>query len=266
MKKWCIYAALLLVPVSCGYDRFGTLGVGDMEGTQTIPDAGIALLREHYYGEPYVVREDMTVGGYVVSDDRPGNFFRSFIIDDGSGAVEVRAGFYDLHALFPRGRRVVVRLRGLAVGMYDGVVQLGAGVNDWSSYRVEEFGSRVLLDRYVQRDTVFRQTEPLELGIGSLEERYCGRLVRVSGLCRSGGSTTWADTGAGGGTPATGMVWFRDAVGDSVVVVTSGYASFAGDSVPAGKVALTGILVYGKFDGTRDGFALKLRDTEDVER
>lgn len=55
----------------------------------TLPDADLALLREHFYGDPFVVQEDLTVGGYVVSDDRAGNFFRSFIIDDGSGAVEI---------------------------------------------------------------------------------------------------------------------------------------------------------------------------------
>lgn len=52
---------------------------------------------------------------------------------------------------------------------------------------------------------------------------------------------------------------------DSVAVVTSGYASFAGDTVPAGRVTLTGILMYGKFGGTREVFALKLRDGNDVE-
>ena len=47
--------------------------------------------------------------------------------------------------------------------------------------------------------------------------------------------------------------------------MTSGYASFAGDTVPAGRVTLTGILMYGKFGGTREVFALKLRDGNDVE-
>ena len=147
----------------------------------------------------------------------------------------------------------------------NGVVQLGAGVNDWSAYRVEEFGSRVLLDRCMERDTLFREVPPLEPGIGGLEERYCGRLVRIAEVCRSGGPVTWADTGAESGMPATGTVWFRDAAGDSVAVVTSGYASFAGDTVPAGRVTLTGILMYGKFGGTREVFALKLRDGNDVE-
>ena len=234
-------------------------------GASTLPDADLALLREHFYGDPFVVQEDLTVGGYVVSDDRAGNFFRSFIIDDGSGAVEIRAGFYDLHAYCQRGRRIVIHARGLAVGMYNGVVQLGAGVNDWSAYRVEEFGSRVLLDRCMERDTLFREVPPLEPGIGGLEERYCGRLVRIAEVCRSGGPVTWADTGAESGMPATGTVWFRDAAGDSVAVVTSGYASFAGDTVPAGRATLTGILMYGKFGGTREVFALKLRDGNDVE-
>ena len=175
MKKIFVCILSGVLTVACGYDRFGTLGPGDLEGSGTLPDADLALLREHFYGDPFVVQEDLTVGGYVVSDDRAGNFFRSFIIDDGSGAVEIRAGFYDLHAYCQRGRRIVIHARGLAVGMYNGVVQLGAGVNDWSAYRVEEFGSRVLLDRCMERDTLFREVPPLEPGIGGLEERYCGR-------------------------------------------------------------------------------------------
>ncbi len=266
MKKIFGYLLSGLLAVSCGYDRFGVAGRGDLEGSGTLPDADIALLREHFYGEPFVVRDALTIGGYVVSDDRAGNFFRSFVIDDGSGAIEVRAGFYDLHAYCQRGRRVTIRVGGLAVGMYNGVLQLGAGVNGWSAYRVEEFGTRILLDGYLERDTLFRQVAPLELGIGELRERHCGRLVRIADLWCSGTPAAWADTGSVTVVPATGTVWFRDGAGDSVAVVTSGYASFAGDAVPAGRVALTGVLMYGKFGGTREGFALKIRDTDDVER
>ena len=116
MKKIFVCILSGVLTVACGYDRFGTLGPGDLEGSGTLPDADLALLREHFYGDPFVVQEDLTVGGYVVSDDRAGNFFRSFIIDDGSGAVEIRAGFYDLHAYCQRGRRIVIHARGLAVG------------------------------------------------------------------------------------------------------------------------------------------------------
>ncbi len=257
-----ILPLVAFVAVACGYGSFGAMGKEDFPADGTLPNADLAVLREHYYGTPKVLTDDLVFEGYVVSDDRDGNFFRSFVIDDGTAALEIRAGLYDLYTLYPRGRRVVVHARGAALGMYNGVMQLGACVNDYAAYRVEEFGTCVLLDGHVSRDTVFSTVEPVAVCMAELDESMCGRLVRMGPLAAVGDED--AIWGAGDGYSSYGKVDFAGRGNDSIAVVTSIYASFADEKVCRDSVMITGILMYGNFGG-KERFAVKLRDTDDVE-
>lgn len=265
MRKF-IYIALLMM-VSCGYDRFGDMDREDFGGTDMLPDTDLSMLRDNYFGTPYTINQPLTIGGYVTANDLSGNFFRSFVIDDGTGSIEVNAGFYDLHNYYQVGRRVVIRAEGLAVGMYNGVIQLGYKINSYGAHRVEEFGSRHVMERYVTRDVLFSAPEPMPLDIVSVEDSYCGRLVRIGNLhaTEEDAGQTWAYPASGGAPPAMGLRAFCDTAGNTIAVTTSGYASFAGETVPAGTVAITGILMKGKFGGGADVFAVKLRDLADVE-
>lgn len=68
------------------------------------------------------------VSGNVTTSDREGNFFRSFFIEDETGAVEIRAGLYDLHAVYRLGQQVTVVADSLTLGLTGGVLQLGLPV------------------------------------------------------------------------------------------------------------------------------------------
>ncbi len=267
-------AALL----GCGYGTFPDADAGDIRGTGLVPNADIGLLRESYHGNNLTIVEDVVIEGYVTVNDLSGNYFETFIIQDGTGAVEIYAGIADLHNYYQTGRRVVVKAKGLAIGSYNDVMQLGRRVNQYSDYRVEDFGSRAVLGRYVFAGTEFSHTEPLEMRLGELDRAHCGKLVRLGrliyepaeedGYAGGTGDTgrTWAFQGGGGKNPATGYRQFRDNAGDSLLVVTSGYANFASHPIPSDSSTLTGILIYGKFNGSRERFGLKLRDADDINR
>lgn len=252
---------------ACGYDDFRNNGAADFPGTESLPNADLSLLYDHYYGEPFTVKEDMVFEGYVIADDGSGNFFRSFIIDDGTSAAEVRAGYYDLHTVYPVGRRIILHAKALGVGKYNGVIQIGVGINSYTPYRVEEFGARAVLEKYVERDVNRYYPDPLPVDAGSLSADMCGRLVRTAKVIRTPDSPQrWAQPEGEGIEAEAGTVVFSDVRGDSIAVVTSGYATFAGATVPSDSVSLTGILMYGKFGGTKERFVLKLRDEYDVQR
>ncbi len=237
-----------------------------------IPNADIGVLYGNYAGSPITITDDIVVEGYVTANDLSGNYFKTFVIQDGTGAVEINAGIADIHNYYQAGRRVVVKAEGLALGSYNGVVQLGSKVNPYSDYRVEGFGTRAILGRYVFTGIEFSPAEPLEMEIKELDRAHCGKLVRLGKLLawpasdntEGRGGATWAFAGSGGEAPATGYRQFRDYAGDSLTVVTSGYANFAARPLPADSVTITGILIYGKFDGTAERFGIKLRDLDDV--
>lgn len=268
MNRSVLVFALLPLLYCCGYDNAGPFSRDDIPGTEMIPNADIRLLSDNYFRQHYTITESIVIEGYVTANDLSGNYFKSFTIEDGTAAIEVCAGITDLHNYYQMGRRVVVDARGLVLGSYNGVIQLGRRINPYSDYRVEDFGSRGILESFVHRDTHFRLVAPRGMEIGEMTEQDCGILVRIGKVLADDAQAgnLWAEPSVSGGRPSTGYRKFRDISGDSLTVVTSGYANFAKDPVPGDSVYLTGILQYGKLGGSRDHFGLKLRDIYDVVR
>lgn len=257
----CIFIIILLA--SCGYDRFGTLEKDDFSERYKMPNSGLVSLYESYIDRPKVLLQNSVFEGYVTATDDNGNFFRSFIIEDATGAVEICAGFYDLNNHYPIGRRIIIHAYGLYVGKYNGVMQLGVAIYPYSAYKVEEFGTPNILNEYVTRDTLFKTIKPLNREIEQLREKHCGRVVRIENLKAEEINVSW-DNGSDTYN-TTGTVAFTDSNGNRIVVATSAYADFAATKVPEKTVTLTGILMFGKFSGNQKCFVLKLRSLDDVE-
>jgi len=232
---------------------------------QVWPNTTIGYVTSQYKGNTLNINDDIVVAGIVTADDHSGNFYRSFIIQDDTGAVEVRAGMFDLHNLFPRGRRVTVRARGLVLGSLNGVPQLG--LRELGSSQIGYIASRYFPDGHLLPQNERGLTvNPRTLRLSELDDRMCGLLVRIEGLIFTPAAeeghayTTWAGHGSGNGYRV-----FRDTSGAQITVVTSGYALFARNQVPRGRaVALTGILMRGNTDTARGVYMLKLRDLDDV--
>ena len=232
-----------------------------------VPTMSIATLRSLYKGDPVSVtgKRSVVVSGNVTTSDREGNFFRSFFIEDETGAVEIRAGLYDLHAVYRLGQQVTVVADSLTLGLTGGVLQLGLAS---SAYETDYMGHRVVVDRHVFRNERFETVTPRPVTPARLDDEWLGTLVRFDGMRLDGAvDTTWALPASlsPSGTPQNVNLKFRSSPSDSIYVYTSGYANFAGDRVPTAPVSLTGILMQGKVGG-RTVYQVKLRDLQDVEQ
>lgn len=120
--RWLGIVAAAAVAAGCYDSRFGQPGAEQAPWT---PTEHIAALRERYAGETFEVTGDIVVEGVVTSDDTRGNFYRSLCIEEQGAAIEIMTGTDHLHNDYPRGCRVVLRLRQLAVGESRGVLQAG---------------------------------------------------------------------------------------------------------------------------------------------
>jgi len=300
MRKFILPLAAISVAVAAVSCREWEPPVFDAH--TELPNVALGDLRTYLGGEGELTfAEDIVVAGRVVTTTAAGNFYNTFFIDDGTGGAEIMAGMYDLDAAFREGQRVSVRLRGLAVGWRDGAMQIGLPPEPGSPYATGYFYHRAVMRPWVAAERDVVTVEPLDLSYYDLHgmlasyplygQTLCGRLVRISGLvadaraARATGATaaatatvTWATAEP---VPTTGYVDFYPAADadtnadtnaradtnpdtQPITVVTSGYASFAADAVPGGEVALTGILFYGRADGSSDRFMLKLRDENDI--
>jgi hypothetical protein len=262
--RCAVYIFVVLTLAGCRGWNVPEFGNGAAE-----PNVSIGDLRDYYYdevageGAELTIADDIVISGRVVSSDLAGNFYNTFFIDDGTGAVEIMAGMPDLDATYRPGQRVSVRARGLAVGWRDGAMQLGLPPEPGNSFATGYFYHPAVIRAYVSAERDVAPVAPVETSPEALDNTMCGRLVRIEGLGIDPLSTaeTWARTLP---EPTTGYVKFRLSPADSITVVTSGYASFALAPVPREKVALTGILFYGKGGSSKEHYLLKLRDEKDI--
>ena len=264
MRRVRSYLILFLILLGgCGYDKL-EIDPGLDDGESSLSNVLLADLRSYYRGGPTQLNRDIVVAGYVTATDRSGNFYRTFLIEDESGAVEIMAGFYDLHNIYHRDQRIVVRAKGLTLGCERGVLQLGLAAREGSSYQTDYFGHRLVMERYVYRDSVFCESDPRVIRVSELSEDLCGCLLRIERLVADESGERWGGGYSSEGMPLTGYRCFRDSAGDSIYVETSGYANFADRLVPEGTLSLTGILLRGSREG-KVCYMLKLRDEGDVE-
>lgn len=230
----------------------------------TLPNVTIGDLREYCGGAEMTFADDIVIAGRVISSDRAGNFYNTFFIDDGTGAAEIMAGMPDLHASYREGQLISVRVRGLAVGWGNGAMQIGLTPEPGSGFATGYFYHAAVIRRYVSRSRSVEQVEPLSADAESLDVSMCGRLVTIGGLYPdpAGTSSTWAVAEP---SPVTGYRKFYTVDGlDSITVVTSGYADFAGRPMPAGETSVTGILLYGKGGSSKNHYLIKPRDEKDL--
>lgn len=228
----------------------------------------LAELRGRWRGETLEVTEPIVVGGVVTSSDKAANFYQTFTIEDATGAAEIMAGVRDLHNAYPIGCRICVRLEGCAVGVERGVMQIGLKPASYSNYAVDYFYSKVLLNSHIERSGEMVEVSPLKASYSDLNDKMCGRLVRIEALMLV---TDTEDNAEGDSEIATpkpaawrGYRAFADRGGNRVYTYTSDYADFAAEEVPTTLCNITGILQREKIAGVEgECFVLKLRSKDD---
>lgn len=234
-----------------------------MPDTGTSPPAAnctIAALRELYDGRTRLLDGDIRIVGRVTASDDEGNFYKSMVVEDGSGAVEIMAGITDLATIYPAGVELGIDLCGCALGESYGVMQIGRYPASYSGYATDYFSSKVLLDRHITRGGEIVAVKAMPVAIADLRREMCGRIVTIDSLLLR---QPVSDDEYAAPAAWSGYATFDDPSGDSIVVYTRRYANYADRMIPTGHVALTGILQYGKSGGSRECFQLKMRHESD---
>ncbi|MCQ2135344.1 MAG: DUF5689 domain-containing protein [Bacteroidales bacterium] len=212
MRKIFIFVAALIAVTSCGLkEEFqpvfsGTPGNPPAYKYYTDDDffeiISIAQLSKMYTtGKPFEVEDDITIKGVVVSTDQPGNFYKSFYIQDETAGIEIKVGKNGLYNEYLLGQTVYVKLQGLTVGMYGyksgnyggmGMVQVGFA-DSTGEYETSYLEMSYLVDKHIFRGDPSQPAvvEPVVITERDLPNpktdsqatnKYVGRLVTLKGL------------------------------------------------------------------------------------
>jgi len=252
-----LLSALVLVSCKRTYDAPPPAGRPGLAANITIRD--LKALSQIPYGV-VAISEDLVVRGIVNMDDKSGNYYQQISIQDTTGGIILRLAGSNLNTSYPVGREVFVRLKGLYLGEYGGMIQLGGGADSIDGGVT--MLSPVLQDQHIYKGALNQPLVPRVVNVAQLTttrfEPLANMLIEIQNY-EFGNSDTarnYADIGASGNRVARGCGLPSAA---NITVRTSNYANFATRNLPNGNGTLRGI--YSFFGSTKQ---LTLRDTADV--
>ncbi|MBO4263324.1 MAG: hypothetical protein J5871_01430 [Bacteroidales bacterium] len=182
-----------IYPSAEAYHRYSEAEALAQSGAARV--TSIRDLVARYNGASLKINDNLLISGIVSSTDQPGNFYKSFYIQDETGGIEIKIGKNGLYNDYPRGLRVYVSCKGLQLGMYGGknadvgMVQLGF-VDPTGEYETSYIESSLLVDDHIWRGEMEGAVQPAVLGANDLpgstdtqaSNRNVGRLVTIKGL------------------------------------------------------------------------------------
>lgn len=275
MKKLNILTALLigaLCLTSCMNEDWQAPDFGDNPpygNNEIIPSTSkkitIAELKEKYANvitsNGYKLIEDaLQLHAVVNGNDQGGNLYKQISIQDETGGIIVGINGTDLYAFMPVGQKIVINLKGLYVGGYGKMAQLGAEYNR-SMGRMEqtiwEKSVRLVGNEFTYTDEEKTTTIQMSAKVDTID--FCapkdynsmiGRIVKLSNVEISGEGTQILAP-EDGSVRLTSNCANRNIKGteaNNIVLRTSTYSDFASRPIPTGKVDIYGVCTY--YNGT----------------
>lgn len=203
---------------------------------------------------PIIITQDQVLKAVITGNDESGNIFKKIYLQDETGAIEMEVDQSSVYNYYPVGQTVYVDLNGLSISVYGDEQQLGHPQGYLYRTPWEDFEKHVSKDGWANPENA----KPLVIEdistINAAPDNYKFKLVQFTGVTfQNGGKGIFAPESGYGEENIT------DSHGNTIMIRTSNYASFAGDKLPEGKGNVTGIL--GRFRGT---WQLTLRTASDV--
>lgn len=251
---WCAY---LLFGAQC-HKKFDEPPV--YQGPDIHSNTGIRELRNrHTPGNFEYFTDDLVIEGIVVADDSRDNFYKSVVVQDSTGGITIRLDGFGLYTDYPVGRRLAIKLKGLWMGDYAGMVQLGAGVDRSVPAYPEIRPIPVpLFGRFLVKKELNQPVVPRQVRLDELADSLQSCLVRVDQIEFAVNDTgkTYADAV----NRMSSNLTVKACGGGSAYVRTSGFARFAAARVPRGNGSITAVYSVFRYDKQ-----LLIRDTSDVQ-
>jgi Family of unknown function (DUF5689) len=220
----------------------------------------IAELKALYSGTGFLqVNDDIIVEGVVVADDKSGNYYKSIVIQDSTAGILINLEGTNLYTDYPIGRKIFLKCKGLYLGNFGRLVQIG-GFIDISTPSSPGLGGILpaQFNNYIVKGSLNNVVAPRTVTIGQLNDNFQNTLIKLELMqfATADVSKPYADAVNKVSVNRT----VSDISGSNIIIRTSGYSNFASYNTPTGFGTITAI--YTVFNNTKQ---LIIRDTNDVK-
>jgi hypothetical protein len=225
------------------------------EVADLVANTTIDQLKQRFTGSPIQISDDLIIRAIVVADDRSGNYFKSIIVQDESAGIDIQIDRIGLADDYPIGREIFVKCKNLWLGSNNGSIQLGASID--AQGRAQRIPDN-LRSRYLFRGRRDQAVVPLRIRIADLNTSHIHRLVQIEDVQFR--NAELGKTYANAVAQTSVNLNLEDCDANTILLRTSGFANFAGQTIPLGRGRITA--VFSVFGNDRQLF---IRDTNDVQ-
>lgn len=219
-----------------------------------------------------LIEKDMMIKAVVTGNDVSGNIYNQVSVQDASGAIIIAINGSGLSGYLPVGQEILVNLKGLYIGSYKKLPQIG-GVNTKISDGTLSMGKieravwnqhfKILNPGEADASTV----EPEEFDLTKLtdkaymEANVCKLMtLKKVKFASANGTNVWAPKDTNTSLELIDAESGKRINSSNLVVRNSGYSKFANEVVPQGVFDITGI-----FTRFGDTWQIVLRNTDDLK-
>ena len=235
----------------------------DLSGNCQDLKATITLAAAKNLAQNTTITTDDVIEGYVSSTDQSGNIYKTiYIQDDPTNPTQgfvLSVDAVSTYSSYPQGAKVYIKLKGLAIGTYGGVKQLGYMDNGTFDRIPEKMVPTSILKSCSAKATITPKVMTLA-DMKTDKDQYIGCLIKVENA--EFDAKVLCSTYAPDGYTVDRQINDPTTTATTRVVRNSGYASFANQKLPSGKGDFIGIL--SKYNSTYQLFINNVSDLSDM--
>ncbi len=218
------------------------------------------------------IEKDMMIKAVVTGNDVSGNIYNQVSVQDASGAIIIAINGSGLSGYLPVGQEILVNLKGLYIGSYKKLPQIG-GVNTKLSDGSLGMGKieraiwnehfKILNPGEADASTVVPEEFDLtKLTDAAYMDANVGKLMTLKKVkfASANGTNVWAPDDTNTSLELIDAETGKRISSSDLVVRNSGYSKFANEVVPQGVFDITGI-----FTRFGDTWQIVLRNTDDLK-
>lgn len=219
-----------------------------------------------------LIEKDMMIKAVVTGNDVSGNIYNQVSVQDASGAIIIAINGSGLSGYLPVGQEILVNLKGLYIGSYKKLPQIG-GVNTKLSDGSLGIGKieraiwnehfKILNPGEADASTVVPEEFDLTklTDAAYMEANVCKLMtLKKVKFASANGTNVWAPDDTNTSLELIDAETGKRINKNNLVVRNSGYSKFANEVVPQGVFDITGI--FTRYNNT---WQIVLRSTDDLK-